>query len=268
VRAPACTSIVRKGRLGPTLGPIGSRRNKRKEAPNTCTLRPHVSHHDHSLPCPFPALFLSQVCTAPFTSPLPPRAARAGPLQVLHRPIPLFDRRTWPACLPDRRFLVATGPFFSARPPSRLRLSSTTRLTSTCSATSALTCTRSDPTARLLKDRTTWTAAAPFRRCSPSSSHRAAQTRGSPPARSFPHWCAPSRLLFAGPYCALSPTLSREAVAVRDGTRHHIERAINTIRRTRTFVRYAARDAARDAAAALRCAAVHEQRPHQVGEWL
>jgi hypothetical protein len=147
---------------------------------------------------------------------------------------------------------------FSAPPPSRLSFRSTPRLTSISSATSALTYTRSDPTAR--PDHLDSCHTLP-------SLHCAAQTRGSPPARSSPHWCAPSRPLFVGSYCALPPTLSREAVAVRDGIRHHIERAINSIRRNRTLLRYAARDAARYAAPALRCAAVHE-RPHQVGERL
>jgi hypothetical protein len=148
VRAPACTSIVRKGRLGFALGRIGSRRNKRKEAPNTCTLRPHVSHHDLSLPCLSTARFLSQVCIAPFTSPLSSRAARDGPLQALHRPIPLFDLQDV-ASVPARPMVLGRDEsLFSAPPPSRLPFRSTPRLTSIPSATSALTYTRSDPTAR------------------------------------------------------------------------------------------------------------------------
>jgi hypothetical protein len=180
-----------------------------------------------------------------------PRWAAAGPSppDSPFRPVGRGQR----ACQTD--YSGSRRVPFSAPPPSRLPFRSTPRLTSPSSATSALTYTRSDPTARpghldschLLP-----------------SLHRAAQTRGSPPARSFPLWCAPSRLLFARQYCALPPTLSREAVAVRDGTRHHIERAINSIRRIRTTLQHAARDAARHAATALRCAAVHEQRPHQV----
>jgi hypothetical protein len=58
------------------------------------------------------------------------------------------------------------------------------------------------------------------------------------------------------------PTLSAS-----HGAGHDIEHAINSIYRNRTRLRYAAHHAARHAAA-LRRAALHDQRPHQVGERL
>jgi hypothetical protein len=191
-----------KGRLGATLARSdqGATRGKKHQilAPFNLTSLITTTHcSDH-----FPLFFYHryvQLRSPCRRRPVQPAQGRCRPFTAR---FPFSTRRTWPACLPDRRFLgrdESLFPFFSA-PASRMRLPfTTTRLTSTCSATAALTCTRSDPTAQLPKDRTTSTAAAPSRRA-PSSPHRAAQLRGSPPARSFPLWCAPSRLLFAGPF--------------------------------------------------------------------
>lgn len=198
-RACACTSIVRKGRLGATLARSdqGATRGKKHQilAPFNLTSPITTTHcSDH-----FPLFFYHryvQLLSPCRHRPVQPTQGRCRPFTAR---FPFSTRRTWPACLPDRRFLgrdESLFPFFSA-PASRLRLPfTTTRLTSTCSATAALTCPRSDPTAQLQRP-DHLDSGRTYRRA-PSSPHRAAQLRGSLPARSFPLWCAPSRLLFAG----------------------------------------------------------------------
>jgi hypothetical protein len=263
-------SIVRKGRLGSTLGRIGQRRNKRKEAPNTCTLQPYVSHHGHPLPFPSADPFRSLVCTALLSVPWCPVQPAQGCCRPFTARVPFSTAgRTWPACLPDRRFCARR--LFSLPPspsPSTARpLNPTTDLAS--SALSALTDTR--PTQQL--DTPT---GPPRQRPYPSlvdfyhhcKAPRKREAHQQPAAyRSSLVRNVPS-FVRRGPCSSPLAALSREALVVRDGARHDIERAINSLRRNRTPLQYAARHAARPAAAALRRAALHDQRPHQVGKWL
>ena len=221
-------------------------------------------HHRHSLPRPFTSLHLSQVRTPALHSPLSPRAARPVPLPaLLTAPLPFSTRRTWPACLPEtcpgaRRSFPLHSHFrcCHARSPSEL--------TSPSSAPTALTCARSDPTPRLPHHRPghldtvrdfcdshpyhcTATARPSSRPLSPSL------------VRTAPVFCS------SGLFVPIWSSVTRSTLH-RDGTGHNSERerAINTVRRNRSSIRHAARNAA----AALCRSALPERRPHQVGERL
>lgn len=99
---------------------------------------------------------------------------------------------------------------------------------------------------------------------------RLLRRRGLQSARSNPHSVRVALFCLVWPCCAPSSSLLTQSTlhAARHPSRRHDDHAINTLCRHRITLRYAARNAARTPAAALRRAALHERRPHQVGKRL
>jgi hypothetical protein len=121
-------------------------RNKSKEAPNTCTLQPHVSHHGHPLTFPFTGHPHSQVCTVLPAGPSRPVQPAQGRCRPFTARLPFSTRRTWPACQPDGAAARRLG-FSLPPPPSPFScafalLPTTTTDISSSAPSSALTGTR------------------------------------------------------------------------------------------------------------------------------
>jgi hypothetical protein len=108
----ACTSIVRKGRVGTTLGRIGLAQQERR---STKYLHPSTSRLS-SRPSSALPFFRPSSPTGmyyPLCWLIAPCAVRAGPLQALHRPTPLFDPQDV-ASVPARWRCSATTRLFAA----------------------------------------------------------------------------------------------------------------------------------------------------------
>jgi hypothetical protein len=116
--APACASLCQdqEGASRNHARPHWTiARNKSKEAPNTYTLQPHVSHHGHPLPFPFSGHPHSQVCTILLAVPSRPVQPAQGRCRPFTARLPFSTRRTWQracqiALQRDSAFLLPLPP--------------------------------------------------------------------------------------------------------------------------------------------------------------
>jgi hypothetical protein len=203
--------------------------------------------------------YVLQRFTVRFRPLQPPPSPAAGPS---HRSIPLFDSS-------DVASVPARDPSWRAALSLLTRISLLPRaltpgLTSPSSAPTALTRARSDPAPRLPHHRPGHLDTV-RNFCDPHSHHCTATAR--PSSRPLPPSLVRTAPVFysSGSFVLICFSVTRSTLR-RDGTGHNSERerAINTVRRNRSFIRHAARNAA----AALCRSALPERRPHQVGERL